>query len=61
MTSEFVSKLRSAKTMPEVDAMRGPIADAMPTMDRADFERVQGEFRKALNRMRRIPRRDRTW
>jgi len=47
--------------MPEVDAMRGPIADAMPTMDRADFERVQGEFRKALNRMRRIPRRDRTW
>ncbi len=59
--AEMITKLRAAKTKPEVDALRAPFVEMIPSMDKSTFERVQGELRKAINRYRRVPLKDRTW
>jgi hypothetical protein len=56
-----ISKIRDTKTMPELNALRTETAEAMMTGGKAVFDRVQGEFRKAKNRLQRVPLRDRTW
>lgn len=60
--TEIIEKLRNVKTMPELDALRMETVSAMQADGTKEtFERVQGEFRKAKNRLRRIPWKDRTW
>jgi len=57
----MTTKIRNTKTMPELDALRTETAEAMTTGGKAAFDRVQREFRKAKNRLKRVPLRDRTW
>jgi hypothetical protein len=60
--SELLNKLRSAQTMPELDALRLATAQAMQADGTAEtFERVQKAFRQAKNRLRRIPLSQRNW
>lgn len=60
--SELIEKLRNVKTMPELDALRLETVKAMQEDGTQEtFERIQKEFRKAKNRLRRIPLKDRTW
>ena len=55
-------KLKAVKTIPELDALRGEVVAAMKSDNtRETFEAVQKAFRKAKNRLLRIPIRDRTW
>ena len=56
-----IGKIRNVKTMPELDALRTETAKAMMTGGKAVFDRVQGEFRKAKNKLRRVPLSQRTW
>ena len=58
---ETISKIRAVSTMPELDELRPLTVDAMMSGGKEVFERVQGEFRKAKNRLKRIPLKDRTW
>ena len=57
----IVDKIRSTETMPELDDIREETYTAMVSGDQNTFELVQGEFRKAKNRLKRIPLRERTW
>lgn len=60
--SEIIQKLRAVKTMPELDELRLETVKAMQSDGtRESFEQIQDEFRKAKNRLRRIPLKDRTW
>jgi len=56
-----IQKLRAVKTMPDLDLLRTETVQAMESGGQAEFDRVQGEFRKAKNRLKRIPLKDRTW
>ena len=56
-----IGKIGNANTMPELDALRTETAEAMMGGGKEVFSRVQGAFRKAKNRLKRIPLRDRTW
>lgn len=58
----IMEKLQAVQTMPELDEMRPETYEAM-TADgtKETFESVQSAFRKAKNRLRRVPRKDRTW
>jgi len=59
---ELIGKLRNTTTMPELDSLRMETAEIMcngATKER--FDQVQGEFRKAKNRLKRVPLKDRTW
>lgn len=60
--AELLQKLRAVQTMPELDALRQETVQAMMSdQDEATFARVQGAFRKAKNRLRRIPLAQRNW
>ena len=52
---ELLTKLDATKTMPELDALRMDTAQAMNNATAEEFDRVQGAFRKAKNRLQRIP------
>lgn len=58
---ETIGKIRNAKTMPELDALRIETVEAMMGDGKETFDRVQGEFRKTKNRLRRVPLSQRTW
>lgn len=58
---ETIAAIRATKTMPQLDALRGETVEAMMSGGQEVFERVQGEFRKAKNRLKRIPLAQRTW
>lgn len=58
---EVIGKIQSTTTMPELDALRTEAAEAMMSDGKETFDRVQGAFRKAKNRLKRVPLRDRTW
>jgi len=62
---ELFAKLRAAKTMPEVDALRHATVKVMHSEGESGGQsagfNVQKEFIKAVNRMRRIPLNNRTW
>ena len=58
---EILKKLSEVKTMPELDSMREEVAKAMIGHGEDVFHKVQDAFRKAKNRVKRIPLRDRTW
>jgi hypothetical protein len=58
----ILEKLKGVKTMPELDALRIETVEAMESDGTLKtFEKVQTAFRKAKNRLRRIPLKDRTW
>jgi hypothetical protein len=59
---DIIGRLKQVKTTPELDALRRETFEAMES-DGSDetFERVQGEFIKAKNRLRRIPLSQRDW
>ena len=57
----MIVKLRATTTMPELDDLRTETVEAMQSGGKATFERVQNEFRKAKNSLKRIPLKDRTW
>lgn len=63
--SNIFEKLEAARTMPELDALRQETFAAMEAAGVAQgapgFEAVQKAFIKAKNRLKRIPRKDRTW
>ena len=61
MENEIVKKLRTVKTMPELDALRMETVKAMKEDGNKNFYSIQKEFTKARNRLERIPLRDRTW
>ena len=58
---EIVQKIREAKTMPELDALRLETVKAMKELGQEGFRSIQKEFIKAKNRLRRIPLKDRNW
>lgn len=58
---EIIKKLEEVKTMPELDVMRKEVAGAMIGHGEEVFHKVQNAFRKAKNRLKRVPLRDRTW
>lgn len=60
--SELLTKLKDVQTMPDLDALRPDTVKAMQADGTKEtFDRVQGAFRKAKNRLRRIPLSQRTW
>lgn len=65
MSAEILARLKSVKTMPELDAMRLDVVNAMTSAGKEGgspaFYHVQTAFIKAQNRLRRIPLKDRTW
>lgn len=53
---ELLTKLKSVQTMPALDELRMDTVTAMEADGSSEtFERVQGAFRKAKNRLRRVP------
>lgn len=59
---EIIGKLRNVKSMPELDGMRLDTVRAMQDGgDKEKFARIQNAFRKAKNRLERIPLRNRNW
>lgn len=58
---ETIAKIRGAATMPELDELRPLTVEAMMSGGKEVFDQVQGEFRKAKNRLKRVPLKDRTW
>ena len=71
--TEIITRIKAAQTMPELDALRIEAAEAMMQdgltgarselgfVTKESFELIQNAFRKATNRLRRVPLRDRTW
>lgn len=60
--AELLQKLAAVQTMPELDELRPETVKAMTADGTQDtFDRVQGAFRKAKNRLRRIPLSERDW
>jgi len=59
--NEIIKKLSQVKTMPELDFMRTEVAEKMIGNGEEAFHKVQNAFRKAKNRLKRVPLRDRTW
>lgn len=53
--------LRNVKTMPELDAMRVRVVDAMKNAGPGGWSKVQKAFLSAKNRLRRIPISERSW
>ena len=54
--TELLEKLQSVQTMPELDALRRDTFTAMEADGTEEtFNRVQGAFRKAKNRLQRVP------
>ena len=60
-TETTIQKIRNVQTIPELDELRGATVNVMMSGGREVFERVQKEFRKAKNRLQRIPLVKRTW
>lgn len=61
-TTELLARLASVATMPELDAMRLEIVQAMKADGtRETFDVLQPAFRRAKNRLQRVPLRERTW
>jgi len=58
---EIMAKLRNTKTMPELDGLRLEITKIMMAEGKEAFYRVQKEFIKTKNRLKRIPLMERTW
>ncbi len=59
---ELLNELKSVQTMPELDALRTDTVEAMEADGSGEtFERVQGEFIKAKNRLQRVPLSQRNW
>ena len=58
---EIIRRLSEVKTMPELDDMREEVAKAMIGHGEDVFHKVQDAFRKAKNRLQRVPLRERTW
>lgn len=58
---ETIAKIRGVTTMPELDELRPLTLEAMMSGGKEVFDKVQGEFRKAKNRLKRVPLKDRTW
>ncbi len=52
---ELLESLRTVNTMPKLDALRKETLTAMMADDKETFDRVQGAFRKAKNRLQRVP------
>ena len=60
--TEIITRIKAVQTMPELDALRVETAEAMmQDGTKETFETIQNAFRKANNRLRRVPLRDRTW
>jgi hypothetical protein len=58
----IIEKLAKVQTMPELDALRKETVTAMQSDGtRKTFESIQGAFRKAKNRLKRVPLSKRTW
>lgn len=59
---ELLQKLKTVQTMSELDALRRDTFIAMESDGTKEtFDRVQSAFRKAKNRLRRIPLSKRNW
>ena len=59
---EIIKKLKQAKTMPELDELRIETVEAMSSDGTKEtFYSIQKEFKKAKNRLKRIPLIERTW
>jgi hypothetical protein len=54
--NDLLNKIKNVKTMPELDSLRLEIV-----RDEENFQQNQKEFIKKLNKLRRIPLRERTW
>jgi len=58
---EMIAKLKNTKTMPELDGFRLEVTKFMMAGGKEAFYRVQKEFIKTKNRLKRIPLMERTW
>jgi len=58
---QIITKIQATTTMPKLDELRTEVAEAMISGGPDTFAVVQGAFRKAKNRLKRIPLCDRTW
>jgi len=59
---EILNELANVKTMPELDELRLKTVKAMQSDGTQEtFTKIQHAFRKAKNRLRRIPISERTW
>ena len=58
---DIIRRLSKVNTMPELDKMRAEVAIAMMEDPDSTFQPIQDAFRKAKNRLTRIPLKDRTW
>jgi hypothetical protein len=56
---ELLAALKATETMPELDALRGETGRLMVSHGQDRFDMIQGAFRKAKNRIKRVPLRDR--
>lgn len=59
--NELIRKLKEVKTKPALDALRMDCVEFTKPGKQQDFADVQAAFRKAANRVRRVPLKDRTW
>ena len=53
--AELLENFITVDTMPKLDDLRKETATAMMAGDEETFDRVQGAFRKAKNRLQRVP------
>ena len=62
MTSqEIIEKIKNAKTMPNLNQLRTEIVSIICSGSEEDFHKIQDAFRKAKNKLKRIPLKERTW
>ena len=59
--NDIFNRINSVKTMPELDAIRPEVVQAMEEGGKDRFESVQTAFRKKKNKLQRIPLAERTW
>ena len=58
---EILNKINSCKTVPELDNLRLEVTTEMTSNDGKNFKLIQNAFIKKLNKLKRIPLRDRNW
>lgn len=56
-----IQEIKDVKSMPELDALRTLTVEVMMSGGKEVFERVQKEFIRSKNKLKRIPLKDRTW
>jgi hypothetical protein len=58
---ELLKKIKTCKSVPELDALRTDCVVAFSKGDKNAFLTIQGAFIKKMRKLRRVPLMDRNW